>query len=55
MSTRVTRQAYLSVSRVTNILLRVLPTRWRRKPAGMDMERNYVSHPMYRHSNKRYY
>jgi len=22
--------------------LRVLPTRWRRKPAGIDMERNYV-------------
>ena len=23
--------------------LRVLPTRWRRKPAGIDMERNYVT------------
>jgi len=22
--------------------LRVLPTRWRRKPAGIDTERNYV-------------
>jgi len=23
--------------------LKVLPTRWRRKPAGTDMERNYVT------------
>jgi len=22
--------------------MRVLPTRWRRKPAGVDMSRNYV-------------
>jgi len=25
------------------LLLRVLPTRWRRKPAGIDTERNYVT------------
>ena len=25
------------------IFLRVLPTRWRRKPVGIDMERNYVT------------
>jgi len=23
--------------------MKVLPTKWRRKPAGIDMERNYVS------------
>jgi len=23
--------------------MRVLPTRWRRKPAGVDMSRNYVT------------
>ena len=23
--------------------MRVLPTKWRRKPAGIDMERNYVT------------
>ena len=23
--------------------IRVLPTRWRRKPAGTDVERNYVT------------
>ena len=23
--------------------MRVLPTKWRRKPAGLDMERNYVT------------
>ena len=23
--------------------IRVLPTRWRQKPAGIDMERNYVT------------
>ena len=23
--------------------IRVLPARWRRKPAGIDMERNYVT------------
>jgi len=29
--------------------LRVLPTRWRRKPASIDMDRNYIRHchPMY--------
>jgi len=32
----------ISVIRVTNFL-RVLPTRWRRKPVCIDMERNYVT------------
>ena len=27
----------------TQTFLRVLATRWRRKPAGIDMERNYVT------------
>ena len=35
-------KAYLADITATNII-RVLPTRWRRKPAGIDMERNYVT------------
>ena len=35
-------KAYLSDSRVRNIF-KSLPTRWRRKPAGVDMERNHVT------------
>jgi len=27
--------------------IRVLPTRWRRKPAGIDVERNYVTVTLY--------
>ena len=27
--------------------MRVLPTRWRRKLAGIDMERNYVTVTLY--------
>ena len=34
-------KAYLGDITATNI--RVLPTGWRRKPAGIDMERNYVT------------
>jgi len=35
-----TDKAYLSDIRVANI---GLPTRWRRKPAGIDKKRNYVT------------
>ena len=35
-------KAYLGDITATNII-RVLPTRWRRKPAGIDTERNYVT------------
>jgi len=27
--------------------VRVLPTRWRRKPAGIDVERNYITITLY--------
>jgi len=37
-----TNKAYLSAITVTSIF-RVLPTRWWRKPAGIDTERNYVT------------
>jgi len=37
-----TDKVYFSDSRVRTFL-RVLPTRWRRQPAGIDMERNYVT------------
>jgi len=35
----------MSVSDITatNISLSILPTRWRQKPADIDMERNYVN------------
>jgi len=32
----------ISVTTEYQIFLGVLPTRWRRKPAGVDTERNYV-------------
>ena len=35
-------KAYLRIPQ-QQIFLRVLPTTWRRKPAGIDMERNYAS------------
>ena len=35
-------KAYLGDTIATNII-RVLPTIWRRKPAGIDTERNYVT------------
>jgi len=31
----------------SNKLLRVLPTRWRHKPAGIDVERNYITVTLY--------
>jgi len=37
-----TNKVYLSGITVKTFM-RVLPTRWRRKPAGIDMERNYVT------------
>jgi len=33
----------MSTWSLNKTFLRVLPTRWRRKPAGIDMERNYVT------------
>jgi len=38
------RHCYTSV---TNNFLGVLPTRWRRKPAGIDTERNYFTVTLY--------
>ena len=38
-------KAYLDDIAATNII-RVLPTRWRRKPFGIDMERNYVTNTL---------
>ena len=35
-------KVYLGDITATNVI-RVLPTRWRRKPAGIDIERNYVT------------
>jgi len=37
-----TNKAYLSAFTVTNIL-RVLPTKWRQKWTGVDMEQNYLT------------
>jgi len=39
---QLTNKAHLSAIAVTSIF-RVLPTRWRRKPAGIDTEQNYVT------------
>jgi len=33
--------------------MRVLPTKWRRKPAGIDTERNYVTVALYRAYTKK--
>ena len=42
MITDLPTDAYLSAITVTNFL-RVLPTRWRQKKTGIDMEQNYVT------------
>ena len=42
-----TDEAYLSDATVTNISYKVLPTKWRRNPAGIDMERNYAIVTLY--------
>jgi len=42
MITDLPTDAYLSAITVTNFL-RVLPTRWRQKSTGIDMEQNYVT------------
>ena len=39
---RLTNKAYLSAITVTNISRSFLPTRWRKKSTGIDMEQNDV-------------
>ena len=36
-------KAYLSAVTITDIFFGILPTRWRRKPVGIDTERNCVT------------
>jgi len=38
---------YLSDITVTDICQIILPTTWRQKPTGIDMERNYVTVTLY--------
>jgi len=42
MITDLTSKAYLSTITVANIA-QILPTRWRQKSAGIDLERNYIT------------
>ena len=39
----VTNREYLSTIITETNIFRVLPTRWRRRPAGIDTERNYIT------------